>query len=303
MKLEVQNIWKRFSEVDILKDVSFTVRSGQAMGFLGRNGAGKTTTIRALMGVFPQDRGRFLLDGQPFDAKSFRVGYLPEERGMYPKEEILRQLVYFGMLRGGEKRALERNATEWLERMELGAYRKKKLETLSKGNQQKVQIIQTLIDDPEILILDEPFSGLDPVNAQVLKDVILEMIGKDRLVIFSSHQMAYVEEFCDAITLIDKGEVILSGNLARIKKELGVNKIRVAAENLPLEELDALVRQSPAVKHVRRDRSALVVELWDGDRQGEFLKGLVDQQVHFEEFGRYAPSLTEIFVAKVGENA
>lgn len=303
MILEVQNIWKRFSEVDILKDVSFTVRSGQAMGFLGRNGAGKTTTIRTLMGVFPQDRGRFLVDGKPFDAKSYRVGYLPEERGMYPKEEILSQLVYFGMLRGGEKRTLERNATEWLERMELGAYRKKKLETLSKGNQQKVQIIQTLIDDPEILILDEPFSGLDPVNAQVLKDVILEMIGKDRLVIFSSHQMAYVEEFCDAIALIDKGEVILSGNLARIKRELGVNKLRVAADSLSLEELDSAVRKTPFVKHVRRDKNALVVELWDGDQQGDFLKMLVDQQVHFEEFGRYAPSLTEIFVAKVGENA
>src|SRR5690554_4669285 len=221
MKLEIKNIHKSFSGQKILKDISFQVESGKAMGFLGRNGAGKTTTLRALMGVFKQDSGEFLMDGKIFDPNDYKVGYLPEERGMYPKEEIGHQLRYFGMLRGGEKKEIEANIDYWLGRVNLLEYKKKKLETLSKGNQQKIQIVEALVNNPDIVILDEPFSGLDPVNSMVLKDIILELIKKKKLVIFSSHQMSYVEEFCDEITLINKGEIVLHGSLQKIKEERG----------------------------------------------------------------------------------
>lgn len=216
MKLEIKNVNKTFDKTQILHDVSFTVESGKAMGFLGRNGAGKTTTIRSLMDVFKADSGEFLLDGKPLDRNKYKIGYLPEERGMYQKIKILDQLIYFGELKGMSKKDAKESAMAGLERLELESYANKKMETLSKGNQQKIQILQAVINDPDIIIFDEPFSGLDPVNAQVLKDIIVEYINKNRIVLFSSHQMNLVEEFCDDITFIKKGHILLSDNLNKL---------------------------------------------------------------------------------------
>ncbi len=300
MKLEIIDINKSFSGTQILHDVRFEVVSGRAMGFLGRNGAGKTTTIRALMGVFRQDSGQFLLDGKPFDPNENKVGYLPEERGMYAKEPILDQLVYFGMLRGVSRAESIRSAKYWIERFELGEYEKKKLETLSKGNQQKIQISQCFLNDPDILILDEPFSGLDPVNSQTLKDVIVEFIGKGKLVIFSSHQMGYVEDFCDQITLIDKGRIILTGDLREIKRELRSNKVRISALHLSREELRKRL-ESVLGTHIEEDRVSLIVELEEGKKPNDLLRELIDMEIELEEFAMYEPSLQDIFIAKVGE--
>ena len=237
MKLEVKNITKTFGEKEILKGISFSVESGKALGLLGRNGAGKTTTIRILMDVFHANSGELLLDGEPFVQRNVQIGYLPEERGLYPKREVLEQMVYLARLRGVSKKQAMVNAKRWLERLEVAEYETKLLETLSKGNQQKVQLASTLVCDPDIVILDEPFSGLDPVNSQILQEVVQELITDGKIVIFSSHQMSYVEEFCEDIVIINHGEVVLSGNLDEIvglllKKNPG---IRIVINAITLE--------------------------------------------------------------------
>ena len=213
MKLEIKNLTKSFGEKEVLKDISFTAESGKALGLLGRNGAGKTTTIRIIMGVFYQNSGKILIDGKPFDINKLRIGYLPEERGLYPKQKIGEQLIYFGMLKGLSKKQATENTVRWLERMGMSEYKDKRLETLSKGNQQKIQLAVTLLCNPQLVILDEPFSGLDPVNAMLLKDVIKEVIAEGAMVIFSSHQMNYIEEFCDNIAILNSGKIVISGNI------------------------------------------------------------------------------------------
>ena len=203
MKLEVKNIKKTFGETEVLHGISFSISSGKALGLLGRNGAGKTTTIRILMDVFKANEGEIMIDGKKFNPKDFQIGYLPEERGLYPKKKVIDQLMYLGNLRGISLKEAKANGKFWLNRLGIEEYENRLLETLSKGNQQKVQLAQTLVCNPEIVILDEPFSGLDPVNAQILKDVVTDLIEDGKLVIFSSHQMNYVEEFCEDIAIIN----------------------------------------------------------------------------------------------------
>ncbi len=292
MILEVKNINKSFDGKHILRDVSFKVESNRAMGFLGRNGAGKTTTIRTLMNVFEADSGEILLDGKKFVRKNERVGYLPEERGMYGKIKIVDQLAYFGQLKGMDKKDARKSALDWLSYMGLEDRAKDNMDTLSKGNQQKVQIIQAIIDNPDILILDEPFSGLDPVNSQVLKDLIHDFIKKGKLVIFSSHQMGYVEEFCDDIALIKEGEIILSGNLDKIKKDYGKNKYRVRVD----KREDFLAKaENLAWLSYSEDKKSFIVDLED-KTANEFLDYLIEEDMQIELFSSYEPSLEEIFV-------
>ncbi len=300
MKLEIKNIHKSFSGKKILHDVSFTVTTGKAMGFLGRNGAGKTTTIRALMDVFKADEGHFLIDGKPFDPRKYNIGYLPEERGMYAKEKILNQLVYFAELRGIKKAQAKASAEHWLKRFELDYAKNHKLETLSKGNQQKVQIAQSLIGDPDILIFDEPFSGLDPVNSQVLKDVIREKIEAGKLVIFSSHQMTYVEEFCDEITLIEQGRIILSGNLDEIKNDMGKSKIRLKSANFLNGELKEKLRSISESLDISEDKKSLIIRLPENNNLSNFLNQCLKSGIEIEMISPYQPSLTDIFIQKVG---
>lgn len=301
MKLQFVDINKSFSGKQILHDVSFDVVSGRAMGFLGRNGAGKTTTIRALMGVFKQDSGKFLLDGDVFNPDKTRVGYLPEERGMYAKEPILEQLVYFARLRGASKTDATTSANKWIERFELEEYKKKKLETLSKGNQQKIQIIQAFLNDPDILILDEPFSGLDPVNAQALKDVIMDFITDDKLVIFSSHQMGHVEDFCDEISLIDNGRIVLNGDLREIKRNLRSNKIRLSIQDMDRSQLRTFLMDKISSIKITEDRESMIVELITGKKPNELISEIIQNGQQIEKFELYEPSLQDIFIMTVGE--
>lgn len=303
MKLEVQNIYKSFGEKEVLHGVSFGVSNGRALGLLGRNGAGKTTTIRILMDVFHANKGEVLLDGKPFVRSRHSIGYLPEERGLYPKRTVMDQMLYLAKLRGMGSGEAKKNAEKWLRRLEVWEYAPKKLETLSKGNQQKVQLAATLVCDPQIVILDEPFSGLDPVNAQILKDVVNELITEDKIVIFSSHQMSYVEEFCDNIAIIDHGEVVLSGELKEIKKEYGKNRLILSAENYGLEELAGKISREFAGKVYVSEikKQFLVLELADGMDKKQMIKDLGDTDIDVEVFGRYEPSLNDIFVARVGE--
>ncbi|MEG0094370.1 MAG: ATP-binding cassette domain-containing protein, partial [Erysipelotrichaceae bacterium] len=219
MILEVKEIRKSFSGSEVLHGISFSVESGKALGLLGRNGAGKTTIIRILMDVFKADSGKILIDGKEFEPVKYQIGYLPEERGLYPKKKVTEQIVYLAQLRGMSSKIAKESTKVWLEKLGIEEYANRTLDSLSKGNQQKVQLAQTLVCNPEIVILDEPFSGLDPVNAQILKDTVRELISENKLVIFSSHQMSYVEEFCEEIEIVNKGEIVLSGNLKEIKKE------------------------------------------------------------------------------------
>lgn len=303
MKLEVKGIRKSFGEKEVLHGVSFEVESGRALGLLGRNGAGKTTTIRILMDVFHADSGEILMDGEKFVPSRYQIGYLPEERGLYPKRTVLDQLVYLALLRGMGKKAATENAKKWLKRLEVSEYETRKLETFSKGNQQKVQLAATLVADPDIVILDEPFSGLDPVNSQILKDVVNELIACGKLVIFSSHQMSYVEEFCDHIAIIDQGGVVLAGQLKEIKKEYGKNRLVLAAEGMAQDALAEKAEKEFAdiARISGRKKEFLILELLEGHTRRELLERLAGADLEIERFGSYEPSLNDIFVAKVGE--
>ena len=305
MKLEVRDLRKSFGGNEVLHGISFSVESGNALGLLGRNGAGKTTTIRILMNVFKGNAGSVMLDGKPFDPAKHQIGYMPEERGLYPKKTVSEQLIYLGMLRGLSAKKAKENMKKWLAKMEVSEYENRKLETLSKGNQQKVQLAQTLITDPKIIILDEPFSGLDPVNSQILKDVISEQIQQGKLVIFSSHQMSYVEEFCQQIAILNHGDVVLSGELKEIKREFGRDRLVVSSLEETPEELAHRLRDTFAdlleVEKVQKDR--LIIRKKASDAKLKILERLVEQDVDLEFFGMYEPSLNDIFVEKAGDEA
>ena len=304
MRLEVKDIHKSFGEKEILKGISFSVESGRALGLLGRNGAGKTTTIRTLMDVFHANSGEILLDGKTFNPRKVQIGYLPEERGLYPKREVLEQMIYLARLRGTGRKQAQENAKKWLARLEVAQYEKVLLETLSKGNQQKVQLASTLVCNPDIVILDEPFSGLDPVNSQILQDVVKELIADGKIVIFSSHQMSYVEEFCEDIVMINHGEVVLDGNLSEIKKEFGKNQLVVSAVNQSLDELENLLTSqfSDLVEVTGRTKNDLIVKLISEAGRMKMLQKLSSMDnLEIEHFETYKPSLNDIFVAKVGE--
>ena len=301
MILEVRNLKKTFGDTEVLHGISFRVESGMALGLLGRNGAGKTTTIRILMNVFQKTGGDILVDGKQFDPSGYQIGYLPEERGLYPKKTVLKQLTYIGQLRGLSRREAKENTKSWLDKLGIPEYADRKLETLSKGNQQKVQLVQTLICDPEILILDEPFSGLDPVNAQVLKDVIREQIDEGKLVIFSSHQMNYVEEFCEDIAILNHGEIVLSGNLKEIKRKSGEDRLMISSLDQSPEELaERLKNEFQDLLEVEKIiREHVVVRQKDEKRR--ILERLLQQDINLEYFGLYEPTLNDIFVESAGD--
>ncbi len=304
MKLEVKNITKSFGETNVLKGISFSVESGKALGLLGRNGAGKTTTIRILMDVFHANSGEITLDGKPFEPRKVQIGYLPEERGLYPKRKVLEQMIYLAMLRGVSRKTASANAKRWLERLEVSQYQDRLLETLSKGNQQKVQLASTLVCDPEIVILDEPFSGLDPVKSQILQEVVQEMIRDGKIVIFSSHQMSYVEEFCEDIVIINHGEVVLSGHLDTIKRDFGKDQLVLSALDLSPEEFtDQLQsRLSDIVQITGQTKEDVIVRLNEGVSRRELLAKLSQMEdISIEHFETYKPSLNDIFVARAGE--
>lgn len=303
MILEVKDIYKNFGETEILHGISFSVESGKALGLLGRNGAGKTTTIRILMDLFHANKGKVLLDGEVFQPMNHKIGYLPEERGLYPKKKVLEQLMYLAQLRGLSHKESKENGLHWLSRLGVEKYKDKKLETLSKGNQQKVQLAQTFICNPDIVILDEPFSGLDPVNSQVLKQIIRELINENKLLIFSSHQMNYVEEFCEEIALIDSGNIVLTGNLKQIKGEYGKDRLTISDINLSPNELAKIFVEKlghlALVDEIRGDY--LIVKLYKDMSKSQLLAALADLNLDIQKFSIYEPTLNDIFIQRVGD--
>ena len=289
MLLELKNIDKSFGEKKVLKGVSFVAESGKAFGLLGRNGAGKTTSIRILMNVFPADAGEVLTDGKPIDYDKISLGYLPEERGLYPKKLIIDQLVYFAELRGMKRTDAVQSVDRWLKRLELYEYRNKRLDTLSKGNQQKVQLITALAHDPQIVILDEPFSGLDPVNAILLKDVVKEQIARGKIVLFSSHQMSYIEEFCDSIAILNAGKVVLHGDLREIKRNYVRDRLVVRTDNP--EQIKADFKDDCTVQ----EDGSLILRLASPNDKQTAMKHLAEKY-DIDEIKVFEPSLNDIFV-------
>ena len=294
MKLELKSIEKSFGEKRVLTDVCFTAEGGKAFGLLGRNGAGKTTSIRIIMNVFGADSGEVLLDGAPVDYKEIGIGYLPEERGLYPKKRIIDQLTYFAELKGLDRKAAIDAVDHWLARLGMTEYRNKRLDTLSKGNQQKIQLVTALAHDPKIVILDEPFSGLDPVNAMLLKDVVREQIAAGKIVLFSSHQMSYIEEFCDSIAIIHKGRVVLHGDLAEIKHSYARDKLVVAGPSA-----DRIRMDFGAAATALRDGSVLI-RLSGPEEKQNVMRRLVENY-EVDSVKVYEPSLNDIFVEYASE--
>ena len=296
MILELKNIEKSFGEKKVLTGVSFKAEGGKAFGLLGRNGAGKTTSIRILMDVFPANSGEVLIDGKPIDYSKVGIGYLPEERGLYPKKIIIDQLTYFAELKGMSRKEAVESIDYWLERLGMTEYRNKKLETLSKGNQQKIQLITALAHDPDIVILDEPFSGLDPVNAMLLKDVVKELIAKGKIVLFSSHQMSYIEEFCDSIAILNNGVVALHGDLHDIKRDYPRDRLFVRTENP-----DAIIADFSSSCTVM-DNGVLMIRLADSSEKKATMTRLVENY-DVDEVRVFEPSLNDIFVEYAGDAA
>ena len=296
MVLELKNIEKSFGEKTVLTGVSFKAEGGKAFGLLGRNGAGKTTSIRILMDVFPANSGEVLIDGKPIDYSKVGIGYLPEERGLYPKKIIIDQLTYFAELKGMSRKEAVKSIDYWLERLGMTECRNKKLETLSKGNQQKIQLITALAHDPDIIILDEPFSGLDPVNAMLLKDVVKEQIAKGKIVLFSSHQMSYIEEFCDSIAILNNGVVALHGDLHDIKRDYPRDRLVVRTENS-----DAIKADFGSACSITENGDVLV-QLSSADEKKAVMTRLVENY-DVDEVKVFEPSLNDIFVEYAGDAA
>jgi len=296
MILELKNIEKSFGEKKVLTGVSFKAEGGKAFGLLGRNGAGKTTSIRILMDVFPANSGEVLIDGKPINYNKVGIGYLPEERGLYPKKTIIDQLTYFAELKGMSHKAAEKAVDYWLERLGMMEYRNKRLDTLSKGNQQKIQLVTALAHDPDIVILDEPFSGLDPVNAMLLKDVVKEQISKGKIVLFSSHQMSYIEEFCDSIAILNAGKVALHGDLHDIKRDYPRDRLVVRTEYPEQIQTDF----GTACKVM--ENGALLIQLSSPEEKKAVMARLVEHY-DIDEVKVYEPSLNDIFVEYAGDAA
>jgi ABC-2 type transport system ATP-binding protein len=291
--ISLENVTKAYDSVTAVNGVSLQVKQGAILGLLGPNGAGKTTTIRMVMNILVPDEGSIRVCGQPVSDKTREtIGYLPEERGLYPQMQIRAMIVFLAALRGLSEAEADRRAGEWLDRFELGEWADKKLRDLSKGMQQKVQFITAVIHRPPLVILDEPFSGLDPVNAATVKDIMLEMRDQGSTIVLSTHRMEQVEKMCDSICLIDKGRNVLDGDLRTIKQSYGKNTVHIEFTG-PDSFLD-----QPSIAAVNRFGAGVEAKLKPGADPQEILRGAVQAGARITKFELLEPSLNEIFIEK-----
>jgi ABC-2 type transport system ATP-binding protein len=296
--LEVKNIVKTFDGLRALDDVSFAVPEGSVFGLIGRNGAGKTTTLRIMMNIYLPDSGEVLVQGAKAgqDVKD-KVGYLPEERGIYKKMKVLETLLFFAELKGKTGKSVEKKAIEYLERFQLADRKNSKLEDLSKGNQQKVQFITTVLHDPEFIILDEPFTGLDPINTNLLKEIILELKNQGKVIIFSTHLMDFAERMCDHITMVDKGKVILNGALSVIKSNYAQRNVSINYQG----DLSFL-NSNPIIEKIVEYGNSSSIKVKEPRQVQQLLKTLVDNNVIITKFAADEISLQEIFIELAGND-
>ncbi len=297
LTVELQQVCKSYDRVVAVDGLSFTIPPGTIFGLLGPNGAGKTSTIRMMIGITMPDAGVVRLFGEPFTRKHLqRVGYLPEERGLYKKMRVLEHLVLLGRLHGLSAAEAARRARHWCERLEIAEKLQKKVEELSKGMQQKIQFIAALMHDPDFIIMDEPFSGLDPVNTVLLKDVLLEMKHAGKTILFSTHQMEQVERLCDAITLMDGGRAVLQGDLRQIKSRYGRNNVQIEYEGN-----GDFLQYSALVQSYNNFGNYVEVRLAPGADAQELLRSVAAHS-RVSKFELVEPSLEEIFIDVVGKN-
>ncbi|MEI5994174.1 ABC transporter ATP-binding protein [Candidatus Enterococcus mansonii] len=296
MSLEIKQLKKTMNEREILKEIDLTIPEGEIYGFLGANGAGKTTIFRHILGIYTPDKGTIKWKGEEINRfDSTKIGYLPEERGLYPKRTVKQQLVFFGKLHNMNKKEAEESIEFWLNFFEIQENLERKISELSKGNQQKIQFIASVIHSPELVILDEPFSGLDPINANQLKDAILFLKECGSTIIFSSHQMANVEEICENICMIKKGEVLLSGNLKEIKNSVDKRKITIQADF----EREALKREFAIESYQEIDN---IVSFYTQDKFiAKKIQQFIFQSENIQQFRIEPISLNDIFLERVGE--
>jgi len=294
--IELNQVRKCYDQFVAVNDISFTIEQGAVFGLLGPNGAGKTSTIRMMIGITAPDSGTIQLFGKPFDRKSLqRVGYLPEERGLYKKMKVLDQLIFLGELHGMAAAAARQEAVAWCRRLEIDAWMQKKVEELSKGMQQKIQFIAALLHDPDFIIMDEPFFGLDPVNATLLKDVLLDLKKKGKTILFSTHRMDQVEKLCDSICLINKGTAVLEGDLKAIKARYGKNNVQIEYEGN-----GDFLEKNPLVSAYNNYGNYVEVRLAPGADAQQLLRMVADRS-RVNKFELMEPSLEEIFINTVGK--
>lgn len=295
--LEVKNISKSFGDLKAVDNASFSVPEGSIFGLLGRNGAGKTTTIRMMMNIYLPDSGEVTFSGiktgPDFNSK---VGYLPEERGLYKKMKVLETLLFFAEIKGKKGRNVTRLAKEYLKKFDLIDRMNSKIETLSKGNQQKVQFISTLLHDPEVLILDELFSGLDPINTNLMKNIILELKASGKIILFSTHVMSFAEKMCDHIAIIDSGKIKLNGSLADIKAERSQRNI-----SLNYKGDISFLRNNSMIENISDYGNSVGIRVKEGKHIQQLLKLLVDNNIEVNKFDANDISLEEIFIDTVGQ--
>lgn len=295
-QVDIDRVTKRFGAFTAVDDLSITIPSGSLFGLLGPNGAGKTTTIRMMLKIFYPDEGQILFDGRPLDEREkARMGYLPEERGLYKKMRVAEQLEYLGRLKGLDGPTARKRSREFLERLHLADWSRKKVEELSKGMAQKIQFAAALIHDPSFVVLDEPFSGLDPINAQLLLDWMDELHRRGVTIVFSTHQMETVERLCEQIALINRGRVLVEGKLAEVKKRFGLSKVR-----LQIEASNGYEPRVDGVVQAEQRSGVWEIELRDGD-DGQRLLGEAMQHGRVVKFERVEPTLQELFVRLVRE--
>lgn len=304
--IDIENVTKRYAEHAAVRDLTLRVPAGSVYGLLGPNGAGKTTTIRMILNIIAPDAGMIRIFGRPANDPKIteRIGYLPEERGLYRKMQVRRVLKFLAELKGVKGKDAERRIDEWMERLSLKTPEKdwglSKIDELSRGMQQKVQFIGTLLHDPDLVILDEPFSGLDPINSQALKDTIVELKHRGKTVIFSTHLMDNAERICDSVCIIARGEKVLDGTVAGVKEEHGARNIALALDGNGMQGVASILRDRSLVKRADDSNRFFEIEMAPGADPQVLLRRVIDSGASVQRFEMIQPSLHQIFLQKVG---
>lgn len=291
--LILKDVSKTFAGKRVVDRISLSLDRPGVYGLLGTNGAGKTTTIRMLLGIITKDNGEITWNDTPVDRKTVNFGYLPEERGVYPKVKILDQLMYFAELKGMNKIDAEKSIRNWAQKLKVEEYLPLPAEKLSKGNQQKIQFMTAVIHDPDLIVLDEPFSGLDPVNTDILKSIIVELVRNGKYIIMSAHQMATIEEFCNDILILNRGKTVLQGNLKAIKATYPANRVIISTESDISAHLQDFIIEN-------QTDSQYILKIKSEDSAHELLQNLVKNQIVINKFEIMKPTLNDIFIEKVG---
>lgn len=296
MGLKLENVSKKFVGKQAVDNISFEVDKPGVFGLLGTNGAGKTTTIRMLLGIIKKDTGEITWNGKKVERKSVNFGYLPEERGVYPKTKIYDQLMYFAKLKGMSQKEADEAIKKWAKVLKVEEYIPMPAEKLSKGNQQKIQFMTAIIHNPELIVLDEPFSGLDPVNTEILKNVIIDLVKDGKYIIMSSHQMASIEEFCTDVLILNKGKTVLKGNLKEIKEGYKANKLEISTD----KNIDEYIKEfNMELEFSKNNEYSIKID--SEEKAHKLLEKLVNNHIEINKFEIKKPTLNDIFIEKVGE--